>query len=90
MVERLGARFCGSWDPCGRPLRRSNLLRSRWEYSYLAVFLRIFPESRPYLKTVSTYKQRLMEKLNVDHVISLAHLMAVHGLIDTQAQHANA
>ncbi len=42
-------------------------------------------------KTVSTYKQRLMEKLNVDHVISLAHLMAVHGLIDTaNQQHANA
>lgn len=33
-------------------------------------------------KTVSTYKQRLMEKLHVDHVISLAHLMAAHGLID--------
>jgi two-component system, NarL family, invasion response regulator UvrY len=37
-------------------------------------------------KTVSTYKQRLMEKLNVDHVISLAHLMAVHGLIDAANQ----
>ncbi|HUA80948.1 MAG TPA: response regulator [Dyella sp.] len=34
-------------------------------------------------KTVSTYKQRLMEKLQVDHVISLAHLMTVHGLLDT-------
>ena len=33
-------------------------------------------------KTVSTYKQRLMEKLQVDHVLSLAHLMTVHGLID--------
>jgi len=33
-------------------------------------------------KTVSTYKQRLMEKLHVDHVLSLAHLMTVHGLID--------
>ncbi len=33
-------------------------------------------------KTVSTYKQRLMEKLHVDHVIGLAHLMTVHGLID--------
>jgi hypothetical protein len=32
-----------------------------------------------------------MEKLNVDHVISLAHLMAVHGLIDTaNQQHASA
>lgn len=34
-------------------------------------------------KTVSTYKQRLMEKLQVDHVISLAHLMTVHGLLDS-------
>ncbi|WP_049622619.1 response regulator [Frateuria defendens] len=33
-------------------------------------------------KTVSTYKQRLMEKLQVEHVIGLAHLMNVHGLID--------
>ncbi|MDO1529769.1 response regulator [Fulvimonas sp. R45] len=37
-------------------------------------------------KTVSTYKQRLMEKLQVDHVISLAHLMTVHGLLDTRSQ----
>jgi DNA-binding NarL/FixJ family response regulator len=35
-------------------------------------------------KTVSTYKQRLMEKLHVEHVIGLAHLMAVHGLIDAK------
>ncbi|MEW5309612.1 MAG: hypothetical protein WDW38_001490 [Sanguina aurantia] len=34
-------------------------------------------------KTVSTYKQRLMEKLRVDHVLSLAHLMTVHGLLDS-------
>jgi DNA-binding NarL/FixJ family response regulator len=34
-------------------------------------------------KTVSTYKQRLMEKLQVDHVLGLAHLMTVHGLIDS-------
>lgn len=34
-------------------------------------------------KTVSTYKQRLMEKLRVDHVLSLAHLMTVHGLLET-------
>jgi len=33
-------------------------------------------------KTVSTYKQRLMEKLQVEHVISLAHLMTIHGLLD--------
>ena len=38
-------------------------------------------------KTVSTYKQRLMEKLHVDHVLSLAHLMTVHGLIDTPNHH---
>jgi len=36
-------------------------------------------------KTVSTYKQRLMEKLQVDHVISLAHLMTIHGLLDAQS-----
>ncbi|HEX7813844.1 response regulator [Dyella sp.] len=34
-------------------------------------------------KTVSTYKQRLMEKLQIDHVVGLAHLMTVHGLLDT-------
>jgi DNA-binding NarL/FixJ family response regulator len=34
-------------------------------------------------KTVSTYKQRLMEKLHVEHVVGLAHLMTVHGLLDT-------
>lgn len=34
-------------------------------------------------KTVSTYKQRLMEKLRVDHVLGLAHLMTLHGLIDS-------
>jgi DNA-binding NarL/FixJ family response regulator len=33
-------------------------------------------------KTVSTYKQRTLEKLQVDHVIGLAHLMTVHGLLD--------
>ncbi|MDE2155873.1 MAG: response regulator [Xanthomonadaceae bacterium] len=33
-------------------------------------------------KTVSTYKQRLMEKLHVDHILGLAHLMTVHGLLD--------
>jgi two-component system invasion response regulator UvrY len=38
-------------------------------------------------KTVSTYKQRLMEKLHVDHVLSLAHLMTVHGLIDRPNHH---
>ena len=33
-------------------------------------------------KTVSTYKQRLFEKLGVQHTIALAHLLAVHGLLD--------
>ncbi len=33
-------------------------------------------------KTVSTYKQRLMEKLEVDHVVELANLMRSHGLLD--------
>lgn len=37
-------------------------------------------------KTVSTYKQRLLEKLEVDHVVSLAHLMMAHGLLDTRGQ----
>lgn len=39
-------------------------------------------------KTISTYKQRLMEKLNVEHVVGLAHLMTVHGLIDGRGQAA--
>lgn len=34
-------------------------------------------------KTVSTYKQRLMEKLHVEHIVGLAHLMTVHGVLDT-------
>ncbi len=38
-------------------------------------------------KTVSTYKQRLMEKLHVDHVLGLAHLMTVHGLLDNPNHH---
>ncbi|HET8554775.1 MAG TPA: response regulator [Rhodanobacteraceae bacterium] len=38
-------------------------------------------------KTVSTYKQRLMEKLNVEHVVELAQLMMRHGLLDNR-QHA--
>ena len=33
-------------------------------------------------KTVSTYKQRLLSKLQLDHVIGLTHLMTVHSLID--------
>lgn len=33
-------------------------------------------------KTVSTYKQRMLEKLQVEHVVGLAHLMTVHGLLD--------
>ncbi|HET7301680.1 MAG TPA: response regulator [Oleiagrimonas sp.] len=37
-------------------------------------------------KTVSTYKQRLMEKLNVEHVVELAQLMTRHGLLDTRSQ----
>lgn len=35
-------------------------------------------------KTVSTYKQRLMKKLQVDQVVSLAYLMAAHGLTSKQ------
>ena len=33
-------------------------------------------------KTVSTYKQRLFEKLDVQHTIALAHLLSAHGLLD--------
>ena len=40
-------------------------------------------------KTVSTYKQRLMEKLHVDHIISLVHLMTVHGLIESSNHSLN-
>ncbi len=35
-------------------------------------------------KTVSTYKQRLMGKLNVRHVVGLAQLMSVHGILDAR------
>ncbi len=37
-------------------------------------------------KTVSTYKQRLLEKLKVEHVIGLAHLMTAHGITDLRMQ----
>ena len=37
-------------------------------------------------KTVSTYKQRLFEKLDVEHTIALAHLLSAHGLLDVQKQ----
>ncbi len=33
-------------------------------------------------KTVSTYKQRLFEKLDVEHTIALAHLLSAHGLLE--------
>ncbi|HEX7348060.1 MAG TPA: response regulator [Rhodanobacteraceae bacterium] len=33
-------------------------------------------------KTVSTYKQRLFEKLGVAHTIALAHLLSAHGLLN--------
>jgi len=33
-------------------------------------------------KTVSTYKQRLFEKLDVQHTIALAHLLSTHGLLE--------
>lgn len=40
-------------------------------------------------KTVSTYKQRLMDKLNVEHVLGLAHLMTAYGLLDSRVQGAS-
>lgn len=39
-------------------------------------------------KTVSTYKQRLMDKLNVKHVIALAQLLGAHGMVDLPEQPA--
>ncbi|MGN6728945.1 MAG: response regulator [Rhodanobacteraceae bacterium] len=33
-------------------------------------------------KTVSTYKQRLFEKLGVEHSIALAHLLGAHGMLE--------
>ncbi len=33
-------------------------------------------------KTVSTYKQRLFEKLGVSHTIALAHMLSANGLLD--------
>lgn len=36
-------------------------------------------------KTVSTYKQRLFEKLGVQHTIALAHVLSAHGLLSDQA-----
>ena len=37
-------------------------------------------------KTIATYKYRLFEKLNVDNVVTLAHLVTVHGLMDAGAR----
>jgi DNA-binding NarL/FixJ family response regulator len=37
-------------------------------------------------KTVATYKYRLFEKLNVNNVVTLAHLASVHGLMDAAAR----
>jgi DNA-binding NarL/FixJ family response regulator len=43
-------------------------------------------------KTVATYKYRLFEKLDIDNVVALAHLVNLHGIADTQtlsAAHAS-
>ena len=37
-------------------------------------------------KTVATYKYRLYEKLNVNNVVTLAHLAAVHGLMESRVR----
>jgi DNA-binding NarL/FixJ family response regulator len=38
-------------------------------------------------KTISTYKQRLFEKLGVAHTIALAHVLSAHGLLgDSQSK----
>jgi two-component system invasion response regulator UvrY len=34
-------------------------------------------------KTVATYKYRLFEKLDIDNVVALAHLVNLHGIADT-------
>jgi two-component system invasion response regulator UvrY len=36
-------------------------------------------------KTVATYKYRLFEKLGIDNVVALAHLVNLHGIADTHA-----
>ncbi len=36
-------------------------------------------------KTVATYKYRLFEKLDIDNVVALAHLVSLHGIADTHA-----
>ncbi|NII09421.1 response regulator [Oleiagrimonas sp. C23AA] len=48
----------------------------------IAVHLNLSP------KTISTYKQRLLDKLEVEHVLGLAHLMTVHGLLDAGSSHS--
>ncbi|HEX7348918.1 MAG TPA: response regulator transcription factor [Rhodanobacteraceae bacterium] len=40
-------------------------------------------------KTVSTYKQRLFEKLGVQHTIALAHVLAANGLLGDPATKAD-
>jgi two-component system, NarL family, invasion response regulator UvrY len=37
-------------------------------------------------KTVSTYKQRLFEKLDIEHTIALAHLLGAHGMLEDRKQ----
>ena len=37
-------------------------------------------------KTIATYKYRLFEKLNVNNVVTLAHLAAMHGLVEAGAR----
>jgi DNA-binding NarL/FixJ family response regulator len=37
-------------------------------------------------KTISTYKQRLFEKLGVEHSIALAHLLGAHGMLEDSRQ----
>ncbi len=37
-------------------------------------------------KTVSTYKQRLLEKLGVNHVVELVELLRAHGLLEPREQ----
>lgn len=37
-------------------------------------------------KTISTYKQRLFEKLGVAHTIALAHVLSAHGLLGEPVQ----
>ncbi|HEX7339743.1 MAG TPA: response regulator [Rhodanobacteraceae bacterium] len=59
----------------GRELEVAMMLVRGYSLNVVAEQLCLSP------KTVSTYKQRLLEKLGVEHVVGLAQLMRTHGLL---------